>query len=408
MRVLQIVHGNEAGGVKTLSEVIGNGLAARDIAVETAYLFSGFNAGILGKIRGTGRVARQIVSGRYDAIIAYQASASILTGVLGWIARCPHRIVHQTALPDEVKAPMRWLDRIVGTLGFYTANIVNSHATAAALARYPARYRRVMMMIEHGVALPRPAHLRAETLSRFAVPDDRRILFNIGRLTDQKNQEVLIQALVRVPTARLVIAGGGPRRAEYEALAARIGVADRLHLLGDVTRDDIADLLAASDLFVFPSVWETFGLAAVEAAMAGLPIVAADLPVLREVLSSDHGAAAVFVAPSDVSGWTAAIASAAEMSPAKRQPVVDAVAQRYSVARMVDAYAALLATDRPGASERTTIQNRAACRVSGSAEPIAPHGTRVAKPSRDSAESSRPVPIQDRRTRSPRHRASIE
>lgn len=407
MRVLQIVHSNDAGGVKTLSETIGNGLATRDIAVETAYLFPDSDAGVLGKLRGTWRVARRILFARYDAIIAYQASASILTGLVGWIARCPRRIVHQTALPNEVKAPMRWLDRVVGTLGFYTANIVNSYATAAALAHYPARYRRATMLIEHGVVPPRPAHLRAETLSRFAVPDDRRIFLNIGRLTDQKNQKVLIKALVRVSAVRLVIAGDGPRRAEYETLAARIGVADRLHLLGDVTRDDIADLLAASDLFVFPSVWETFGLAAVEAAMTGLPIVAADLPVLREVLSSNCGATAVFVPPVDVAAWAAAMASSAERNCAKRQRVA-AVAERYSIARMVDAYVTLLETDRPSASKWATIQTRAARRVGGSAEPVGPHGTRVAKPSRDSVEGSRPVPIRDRRTRLPRHQASNE
>ena len=49
------------------------------------------------------------------------------------------------------------------------------------------------------------------------------------------------------------------------------------------------------------------GLAAVEAAMAGIPIVAADLAVLREVLSADGGTAATFVAPSDVAGWAAAM-----------------------------------------------------------------------------------------------------
>src|SRR6185295_20147568 len=93
--------------------------------------------------------------------------------------------------------------------------------------------------------------------------------------------------------------GDGPERPDYTALAAELGVSDRLHLLGDVTRADIADLLAAADLFVFPSAWETFGLAAVEAAFAGVPIVAADLPVLREVLSAEGGTAATFVAPFD-------------------------------------------------------------------------------------------------------------
>src|SRR5207248_741363 len=135
-------------------------------------------------------------------------------------------------------------------------NVVNSRATAAAFMRYPARYQRTMTMIEHGVPVPQPRHSRADTLKRFGIPHDRRILLNSGRLTDQKNQSVLIRALAQVSSLRLVLAGEGPLRSEYRSLARQLGVADRVHLLGDVTRDNIADLLAAADLFVFPSTWE--------------------------------------------------------------------------------------------------------------------------------------------------------
>jgi glycosyltransferase involved in cell wall biosynthesis len=357
MRVLQIVHGSEAGGVKTLSEIIRDGLESRDVAVETAVMFPSPDAGFLAKLAGAWRMVRRILAGRDDAIIAYQPTASILTGFAGWIARCPRRIVHQTALPSEVKAPMRWLDRLLGTLGLYTANVTNSHATVAAFAYYPARYRRGMTMIEHGVSAPQPRHSRTATLARFGIPDDRCILLNTGRLTEQKNQGVLIRALAYVPSARLVIAGDGPLRAENAATAQRLGVTNRLHLLGDVTRDDIADLLAAADLFVFPSTWETFGLAAVEAVMAGLPIVASDLPVLREVLSCEGGAAADFVAPDDAAAWAHAISAArSDTAPA----IAAAIAQRYSVARMIDAYAGLLGL--PEKADRT--QRHGGCVVS--------------------------------------------
>jgi glycosyltransferase involved in cell wall biosynthesis len=362
MRALQIVHSDDAGGVKTLAEIIGGGLTARGVAVETAVLFPA--PGLRPKLIGTLRVAGRILAGRYDAVIAYQPSASILTGIVGWLARCPLRIVHQTALPNEIKALMRWFDRVAGTLGLYTVNVVNSHATAAAYARYPARYRRTMLMIEHGVATPKPARGRAATLAAFGVPAGR-ILLNVGRLTEQKNQDVLIRALARVPSARLVIAGDGRERPDYAALAAQLGVTDRLHLLGDVTRADIADLLAAADLFVFPSTWETFGLAAVEAAMAGVAIVAADLPVLREVLSAQGGAAATFVAPFDTEGWVNAINSSAQVDHAKRAAIVHAVAQRYSVARMVDAYAALLEHEAHRSGDPALKQ-------------MEPHGTGVA------------------------------
>ena len=87
-------------------------------------------------------------------------------------------------------------------------------------------------------------------------------------------------------------------------------------MLGALQAQDIADLYAAADLFVFPSIWETFGLAAAEAAMAGMPMVVADLPVLREVLHADGSEPVTFVAPQNVEGWIAAIGRALAAPPA--------------------------------------------------------------------------------------------
>src|SRR5437016_1205207 len=87
--------------------------------------------------------------------------------------------------------------------------------------------------------------------------------------------------------------------------------------------------------------------------MAGLPIVASDLSVLREVLSADGDVAAAFVPPFDAVAWARAIASSAQPGPATR----DAIAQRYSVTRMIDAYAALLGVD----ANRSRIQWHGGC-----------------------------------------------
>ena len=98
---------------------------------------------------------------------------------------------------------------------------------------------------------------------------------------------MLIRALACLPQAHLVIAGAGAKDDAFHELAVTLGIESRLHMLGALQAQDIADLYAAADLFVFPSIWETFGLAAAEAAMAGMPMVVADLPVLREVLHAD-------------------------------------------------------------------------------------------------------------------------
>jgi len=106
----------------------------------------------------------------------------------------------------------------------------------------------------------------------------------------------------------------------------------------------IGDFLAALDVFVFPSQAETFGLAAVEAAAAGVPVVANDLPVLREVLASDGRPAALFVDAADHRAFTDAISRALH-DDALRTDLISAgrgLQARYSVARMVDDYEQLL------------------------------------------------------------------
>jgi glycosyltransferase involved in cell wall biosynthesis len=161
----------------------------------------------------------------------------------------------------------------------------------------------------------------------------------------QKNQDILIRALAGVPKAHLVVAGGGVNEAEYRALADALGVADRLHLLGEIEPEDVPDLYAAADVFVFPSTWETFGLAAFEAAMVGVPLVVADLPVLREVLSTAGAQPAVFVDPHDLLGWIAAISGALAAPPAPRvlAEYAHAMARKYSRDRMIESYLALFA-----------------------------------------------------------------
>jgi glycosyltransferase involved in cell wall biosynthesis len=246
-------------------------------------------------------------------------------------------------MPRETPLPVRLMDLLAGTFGLYSANIVNSAATWVEFARYPARYRRSMILIEHGLDAPAPALSREEVRQRFDLPLSKPILLNVGRLASQKNQDVLIRALACLPQAHLVLAGAGLKMGAFKDLAVTLGVDDRLHMLGALAPGDIADLYAASDLFVFPSTWETFGLAAVEAAMLGLPMVVADLPVLHEVLRADGSEPVTFVAPHDLEGWITAIGRALAVRPAPGAVAVFArsIGRKYSRQRMVESYLSL-------------------------------------------------------------------
>jgi glycosyltransferase involved in cell wall biosynthesis len=348
MHVLQILHDREHGGVQKLAASIESGLSGQGIRFETAYLYPELGLSNLAKFGCLFAVTRRIWRGDYDALLAYQSTASILAGLVGWLAGCRLRVVHQTAMPRQTPRLLRWLDRLAGMFGLYNANILNSAASWAEFANYPARYRRSIALIEHGLEAPTQQHPREATRRRFALPPSQPILLNVGRLAAQKNQDILIRALACLPHVHLAIAGGGSERDSFRALAVTLGVEDRLHLLGALPPDDIADLYAAADLFVFPSTWETFGLAAAEAAIAGLPMVVADLPVLRKMLGADGAEPVAFVAPDDTEGWIAGIAKALAAPPSASIAAAFArtLGRKYPLRRMIESYRSLFEAHR--------------------------------------------------------------
>ena len=126
-------------------------------------------------------------------------------------------------------------------------------------------------------------------------------LLSVGSLEPGKNRERLLQAFARLrargPTHTLVIAGQPAWRHEgEEPLARRLGLADAVRFLGHVPQADLPALYSGADLFVFPSLYEGFGLPALEALACGTPVVASNVSALPEVV----GDAALQVSPLDV------------------------------------------------------------------------------------------------------------
>ena len=105
-------------------------------------------------------------------------------------------------------------------------------------------------------------------------PAEAPVVLALGRLHRNKAFDILIRALPLLPGVHAVIAGEGPERAALEALARRLDVSDRLHLLG--WRMDQARLLAACSVLVCPSRHEPLGNVVIEAFSAGIPVIAAD------------------------------------------------------------------------------------------------------------------------------------
>ena len=97
----------------------------------------------------------------------------------------------------------------------------------------------------------------------------------------------LFAAACRDVPARLILIGDGPDVPKARKEAARLGVVERVRFMGK--QDQVVELLAAADVFVLPSLQESFGLAALEAMAAGIPVVASRVGDLLEVVGDDEG-----------------------------------------------------------------------------------------------------------------------
>ena len=114
-----------------------------------------------------------------------------------------------------------------------------------------------------------------------AAPDGEIVYVSAIRLSRKKRPLRLVRAfgdavrfVAGAPAMRLIVAGEGPERTAMLRVAAELGIADRVELVGQLTREDLRALYARSHAFVLPSERESFGIAALEARAAGLPVVA--------------------------------------------------------------------------------------------------------------------------------------
>lgn len=121
---------------------------------------------------------------------------------------------------------------------------------------------------------------------RFGLQMRSRIVVCVANLVPIKAIEVLLQAWRPVcmaePAAQLLLVGDGPLRGRLEQLAGELRCGNTVHFLG--SREDVADILRASDAFVLPSRYEGCSNATLEAMATGLPIVASDVGGMRELI----------------------------------------------------------------------------------------------------------------------------
>jgi glycosyltransferase involved in cell wall biosynthesis len=134
-------------------------------------------------------------------------------------------------------------------------------------------------------------------------------LLSVGTLEPRKNLATLLKAYAALEPAMrkrwvLVVAGAeGWKNSSIRAAAGPLEAEGAVRFLGYVPDAELPWLYAGATALLFPSLYEGFGMPLIEAMASGLPVVASDLPVTREVA----GDAALFIPPMDIRGWTRAI-----------------------------------------------------------------------------------------------------
>jgi glycosyltransferase involved in cell wall biosynthesis len=218
-----------------------------------------------------------------------------------------------------------------------------SHEVAIVMARRLAYPRARIDVVPRGRDPERlgtrTAIGRRAARESIGASDDDIVVVAVARHAYQKGLDLLLDATAMLgeefPTLRLLVAGEeGGETSELRARSSVLGLEPRVEFLG--RRDDVAELLTASDVFAFPSRREGFPGAVLEAMALEAPIVASDLPQVREAVGDES---AILVRPGSAPALSEGIAAALrdpESSRVRVQRARDRFLSRFTTAAMTE------------------------------------------------------------------------
>lgn len=218
----------------------------------------------------------------------------------GWMAGVPLRIAHLQNCHWHLRLKLKLFDRFA--FQFADAAFACSRAVADF---YTGRmwYPVSKLHVVHNAVdptrfedLPR----KDEAKRRLGLGEDDVILTTVASLTPQKGHQYLLQAAKEIvrrwPSTKFLFVGDGGLRDRLQGETKALGIEPWVRFLGE--RLNVPAILAASDIFVLPSLWEGFGLVLVEAGLAGLPVIASSVDGTIEIIQDRRNG--LLVRPKDI------------------------------------------------------------------------------------------------------------
>lgn len=199
-------------------------------------------------------------------------------------------------------------------------------------------------IIENGIDVDHYQNATPAVRKSYSLEPTDLIILMAGAFRTEKNQSTLIRSFQYLPdNFKLILAGTGPELGAAKELCSGLGLSDRVHFPGAV--HNVEKLMKMADAYVLPSLFEGFGISAIEAAACGLPVVYSDVPGLGKLFSG----VGIPIKPDDTQSIAAGIIEATKVHKDKSiyQKMSIALAKNYDLARTADKYKSLYCSSFP-------------------------------------------------------------
>ncbi|MBL8899142.1 MAG: glycosyltransferase family 4 protein [Planctomycetes bacterium] len=372
MKLLHVITALGAGGVERLLLALARARAAEGRSpFEVAYLkgagelreefescgvrVHALQAPVLCALPGAARRLARLVREREIELVHSHLLQGDVVARRALRGALPHLRSQHNVEQALQRASVRWTYRRV--LAGTTPLVVPTEVVREFLVERCGEPRDHVHVVPYGIAPVRAedeVRWRRERAARresWGLREGERAALVLARLSPQKGQRALLRALRELPPEPgwiWILVGAANRKSELEALARELAGHPwraQVRLVGRSPEPELC--VRSADALCVPSLWEGFGLSALEGLQAGTPVIAHDLPVLREVLDS----CARFVAPLDARGWIAALREIAAADPRCAERVRSGrarAAEHFALARLSERWEHLYAVLRCG------------------------------------------------------------